>query len=40
MFNDFGKKPPSFGDATEVANSIIQSGVEYAKGIIIYNKFK
>ncbi|XP_015783342.1 ATP synthase subunit gamma, mitochondrial [Tetranychus urticae] len=40
MFNDFGKRPPTFGDAIEVANSIIQSGNEFEQGILIYNRFK
>ncbi|RWS26299.1 ATP synthase subunit gamma-like protein [Leptotrombidium deliense] len=40
MFNDFGKKPPTFGDAVMVANSIIESGHEFNEGIIIFNKFK
>ncbi|RWS01603.1 ATP synthase subunit gamma-like protein [Dinothrombium tinctorium] len=40
MFNDFGKKPPTFGDAVQVANAIIESGHEFEEGIIIYNRFK
>lgn len=40
MFNDFGKKPPQFGDALTVANAILQSGLEFEKGILVYNRFK
>lgn len=40
MFNDFGKKPPQFGDAREVASQILQSDFEFDRGIIIYNRFK
>ncbi|KAF7492181.1 hypothetical protein SSS_02801 [Sarcoptes scabiei] len=40
MFNDFGKRPPQFGDAREVAQQILQSGLDFENGIIIYNQFK
>jgi len=40
MFNDFGKKPPQFGDALTVANEILKSGIEFEKGILVYNRFK
>jgi len=40
MFNDFGKRPPQFGDALTVANAILQSGLEFERGILIYNRFK
>jgi len=40
MFNDFGKKPPQFGDALTVANEILQCGLEFDKGILVYNRFK
>lgn len=40
MFNDFGKKPPQFGDALTVANEILQSDIEFERGILVYNKFK
>ncbi|KAH9419621.1 ATP synthase, gamma subunit [Dermatophagoides pteronyssinus] len=40
MFNDFGKKPPQFGDAREVASQILNSNFEFDRGIIIYNQFK
>jgi len=40
MFNDFGKRPPSFGDATTVANAILNCGYEFEQGVILYNRFK
>lgn len=40
MFNDFGKRPPQFGDAREVAQQILNSNIEFERGIIIYNRFK
>ena len=40
MFNDFGKKPPTFGDALIVADNILRSGYEFDKGMIIYNTFR
>lgn len=39
-YNNFGKKPPSFSDAQAVAREILESGYNFEKGIIIYNKFK
>lgn len=39
-YNNFGKKPPSFDDAQEVARDIIESGYNFEKGIVVYNKFK
>lgn len=39
-FNDYGKKPPVFDDATAVANAIFESGYEFDSGTLIYNKFK
>lgn len=39
-YNNFGKKPPSFADAQEVARDIIESGYNFEKGIVVYNKFK
>lgn len=39
-YNNFGKKPPSFADAQEVAREIIESGYNFDKGIVVYNKFK
>lgn len=40
MFNDFGKKPPTFADAVIVANGIINSGLEFEQGVLLYNRFK
>lgn len=40
MFNDFGKKPPQFGDAITVANAILNSGYEFDRGILVYNRFR
>jgi len=40
MFNEFGKRPPQFGDAVRVANSILESGYDFETGILIYNRFK
>lgn len=39
-YNNFGKKPPSFADAQEVARDIIESNYTFNKGIVVYNKFK
>jgi len=39
-FNDFGKKPPVFEDATAVANAILDSGFEFDNGMLLYNRFK
>jgi len=39
-FNDFGKKPPVFDDATAVANAVLDSGFEFDSGQLLYNKFK
>lgn len=40
MFNDFGKKPPQFGDALTVATKVLEAGYEFDRGIILYNRFK
>uniref|UniRef100_A0A1W7RAX5 F-ATPase gamma subunit n=1 Tax=Hadrurus spadix TaxID=141984 RepID=A0A1W7RAX5_9SCOR len=40
VFNEYGKKPPSFADAVKVANAILESGHEFNKGLVIYNRFK
>ncbi|KAI1286945.1 ATP synthase subunit gamma, mitochondrial [Halotydeus destructor] len=40
MFNDFGKKPPQFGDAVTVANEILNSGLEFESGVLLYNRFR
>lgn len=38
--NDIGKKPPTFADATVLANAIIDSGYDFNQGDIYYNRFK
>jgi len=40
MFNDFGKRPPTFADAIVVSNAILQSGYEFDQGVILFNRFK
>jgi len=40
VFSDYGKKPPSFDDATVVADYIINCGFTFERGLIIFNKFK
>lgn len=37
---ELGRKPPTFGDASEVAEAILSSGYEYDSGSIYYNRFK
>jgi len=39
-FNDYGKRPPIFGDASLVADQILRSGEEYDKSTLIFNRFK
>jgi len=39
-FNDYGKRPPVFEDASAVANSILECGYEFDTGVLIYNKFR
>lgn len=39
-YNNFGKKPPTFSDAQEVARDIIESGYNFDQGVVVYNKFK
>lgn len=38
--NDIGRLPPQFGDASRVANAILNSGFEFDKGTLFYNQFK
>lgn len=40
VFSEFGKKPPIFEDATTVANAILNSGHDFEKGVVYFNKFK
>uniref|UniRef100_L7M679 F-ATPase gamma subunit n=1 Tax=Rhipicephalus pulchellus TaxID=72859 RepID=L7M679_RHIPC len=39
-FSDFGKKPPIFDDAVQVANAILGCDYEFDKGILMFNRFK
>lgn len=39
-FSDFGKKPPIFDDAVQVANAILNCDYEFDKGILLFNRFK
>jgi F-type H+-transporting ATPase subunit gamma len=39
-FNEIGKRPPTFSDASIVAQGILDSGFSFDKGIIIYNRFR
>jgi len=38
--SEIGRLPPRFGDASKVANAIINSGYEFDTGKIIFNKYK
>ncbi|GIY19267.1 ATP synthase subunit gamma, mitochondrial [Caerostris extrusa] len=40
VYSDYGKKPPTFEDATTVADYVINCGFEFERGIILYNRFK
>uniref|UniRef100_A0A224YMR0 F-ATPase gamma subunit n=1 Tax=Rhipicephalus zambeziensis TaxID=60191 RepID=A0A224YMR0_9ACAR len=39
-FSDYGKKPPIFDDAVQVANAILGCDYEFDKGILMFNRFK
>lgn len=39
-FSNFGKKPPIFDDAVQVANSVLNSDYEFDRGILLFNRFK
>lgn len=39
-FNDYGRHPPTFGDASFVAQQLLESSVQFKNGTIFYNKFK
>lgn len=39
-FTEIGRKPPTFGDAAKVADSILSSDFEYDCADLYYNKFK
>lgn len=38
--NEVGRKPPTFLDASKIANAILNSGYEFTTGKIVYNRFK
>lgn len=38
--NEVGRKPPTFLDASKLANEILNSGYNFSSGKIIYNRFK
>merc|ERR1712080_575103 len=38
--SEIGRLPPQFGDAAAVANAILNSGVDYDQGKMVYNKYK
>merc|ERR1711976_503845 len=37
---EIGRLPPQFGDASKIANTIMNSGYEYDTGKMFYNKFR
>ncbi|XP_046369541.2 ATP synthase subunit gamma, mitochondrial-like [Haliotis rufescens] len=39
-FNDIGKRPPVFADATLIASAMLESGYKYDHGTMIFNIFK
>lgn len=39
-FNDIGKKPPSFGDASKVTQMLLDSGYQFDNAKMFYNVFK
>lgn len=38
--NEIGRLPPTFLDASRLANEIMQSGYEFTNGSLVYNRFK
>lgn len=38
--SEIGRIPPTFLDASKIANQVLQSGWDYSHGQIVYNKFK
>lgn len=38
--NDIGRVPPTFIDASKIADGILQSGYKFGSGEIVYNRFK
>lgn len=39
-FNEVGKRPPVFVEATAIAHTILNSGLEFSTAEIIFNRFK
>jgi F-type H+-transporting ATPase subunit gamma len=39
-FNDIGKKPPSFGDASKIAQTILEADVKFDNATMFFNVFK
>ena len=39
-FSELGKKPPTFKEASHVAQEVLNSGVEFESAEIVYNRFK
>ena len=39
-FNEVGKKPPTFADASLVASNIFDSGYKFDCGSVYYNVFR
>ena len=39
-FNEIGKRPPTFGDASSIADAALQSGYNFGTGSVLYNHFK
>ncbi|XP_008399847.1 ATP synthase F(1) complex subunit gamma, mitochondrial isoform X1 [Poecilia reticulata] len=37
---EVGRKPPNFGDASEIAAELLDSGYEFDQGSIIFNRFR
>ena len=40
VVNEVGRKPPVFGDASNIAQAILNSGLEFSKGKILFNTFR
>ena len=40
VVTEVGRKPAVFGDAATIAQSIINSGIEFSKGKILFNTFR
>ena len=38
--NEIGRKPPTFADASALANLVLDSGFTFSQGTIYFNRFK